>query len=39
MVESFHGGDAISQLWLYTVAPRIGGKLHQSGITTVDTGG
>ena len=35
------GGEAINQLWLYIVAPlisgAIGGKLHQSGITTKDT--
>jgi len=41
MVESIQGGDAISQLWLYIVAPLIGGALggiiHKSGITTVDT--
>ena len=41
MLESIQGGDAISQLWLYIVAPliggAIGGKLHQSGITTKDT--
>ena len=34
------GGEAINQLWLYIVAPliggAIGGKLHQSGITTKD---
>ena len=34
------GGEAINQLWLYIVAPMIGGaiggKLHQSGITTKD---
>ena len=41
LVESIRGGDAINQLWLYIVAPliggAIGGKLHQSGITTIDT--
>ncbi len=41
MVESIQGGDAISQLWLYIVAPVIGGALggiiHKSGITTLDT--
>ncbi len=41
MVESIQGGSGISQLWLYIVAPliggAIGGKLHQSGITAVDT--
>jgi len=35
------GGDAMRQLWLYIAAPLIGGviggKLHQSGITTKDT--
>ncbi len=40
MIESIHGGNAISQLWLYIVAPliggAIGGKMHQSGITTKD---
>ena len=40
MIDSIHGGNAISQLWLYIVAPliggAIGGKLHQSGITTKD---
>ncbi len=41
MIESIQGGDGINQLWLYIVAPliggAIGGKLHQSGITTIDT--
>ncbi len=41
LIESIHGGNAISQLWLFIVAPliggAIGGKLHQSGITTKDT--
>ena len=41
LVESIQGGTGIEQLWLYIVAPliggAIGGKLHQSGITTIDT--
>ena len=41
LIESIQGGDGINQLWLYIVAPliggAIGGKLHQSGITTKDT--
>ncbi len=41
MIESIQGGDAISQLWLYIVAPLIGGgiggMLHKAGITTEDT--
>ena len=41
MIESIQGGDGINQLWLYIVGPliggAIGGKLHQSGITTKDT--
>ncbi len=41
MIESIQGGDAISQLWLYIVAPLIGGGigglLHKAGITTEDT--
>lgn len=41
LIESIQGGTGINQLWLYIVAPliggAIGGKLHQSGITTIDT--
>ena len=41
MIESIQGGNGINQLWLYIVAPliggAIGGKLHQAGITTIDT--
>jgi len=41
MVESIQGGNGINQLWLYIVAPLIGGAiggiLHKSGITTKDT--
>jgi aquaporin Z len=41
MVESIQGGNGIEQLWLYIVAPVIGGAiggiLHKAGITTEDT--
>ena len=41
LIESIQGGSAISQLWLYIVAPLIGGAigglLHKAGITTKDT--